>query len=88
MNLEKSKVVLDVRTPQEYKNGHLKNAQMMNFYNQAFESNLKKLDKNKIYFVYCASGIRSKKAAKALSKLGVENIYELKGGYNSWRREN
>ena len=88
MNSEKSKVVLDVRTLQEYKKGHLKNAKLINFYDRAFKSNLEILDKNKTYFVYCASGIRSKKAAKALSKLGVENIYELKGGYNSWRREN
>ena len=84
---ERSKIILDVRTPQEYKNGHLKNAQLMNFYDRGFKSELEKLDKNKTYFIYCASGMRSKKAAKAISQLGVENIYELKGGYNAWQRE-
>ena len=88
MNSENSKMILDVRTPQEYKKGHLKNAELINFYDQAFKSNLEKLDTNKTYFVYCASGIRSKKAAKMLAELGVENIFELKGGYNAWQREN
>ena len=88
MNSEKSKVILDVRTPQEFKKGHLKNAKLINFYDQAFNSSLRKLDKKKTYFVYCASGIRSKKAANKLAKLGVEKIFELKGGYSAWQRRN
>lgn len=88
MNSEKSKVILDVRTPQEFKKGHLKNAKLINFYDQAFNSSLRKLDKKKTYFVYCASGIRSKKAANKLAKLGVEKIFELKGGYHAWQRRN
>ncbi|MDR9400156.1 MAG: rhodanese-like domain-containing protein [Psychroflexus sp.] len=88
MNSEKSKVILDVRTPQEFKKGHLKNAKLINFYDQAFNSCLRKLDKKKTYFVYCASGIRSKKAANKLAELGVEKIFELKGGYNAWQTRN
>lgn len=88
MDSEKSKIILDVRTPTEYKKGHLRNARLINFYDQAFKSNLEKLDKNKTYFVYCATSIRSKKAAKALVKLGIKKIYELKGGYNAWQRNN
>jgi rhodanese-related sulfurtransferase len=61
---------------------------LINFYDQAFNSSLRKLDKKKTYFVYCASGIRSEKAANKLAKLGVEKIFELKGGYNAWQRRN
>jgi len=86
MNAKKSKIILDVRTPQEYQKAHIKKATLINFYDPGFKSKLAKLDKDKTYFVYCASGMRSKKAAKALSKLGIENIYELKGGFNAWQR--
>lgn len=87
VNSTKNKIILDVRTPQEYKNGHLKNAQLINYYDADFLEELKTLDKDKTVFVYCASGMRSLGAAKKLAKSGFSDIYELKGGYNAWKRK-
>src|SRR5690606_16831707 len=56
---EKELVVLDVRTPEEFAAGHLKNAVLINKYNAGFEARIKELDREKPYLVYCASGGRS-----------------------------
>lgn len=77
--LEKA-VLLDVRTPQEFTSGHLMNAINIDYENIAFESEIKKLDNTKTYFVYCRSGNRSGKAISVMKNNGFKNIYELEGG--------
>lgn len=75
-----SYVLLDVRTSAEYETGHLKNVINIS-YDQI--DDLFKEDKNKIIIVYCRSGVRAKKAATTLLKMGYKNIYDL-GGIDSW----
>ena len=87
VNTTKNKIILDVRTPQEYNNGHLKKVKLINYYDADLLEELKKLDKDKTVFVYCASGMRSLRAAKKLAKLGFSEVYEMKGGYNAWKRK-
>lgn len=77
--------LVDVRTPNEYRNGHIKKAVLINFFEEDFSSKLQKLDINRPLFLYCRSGVRSYKAAKIAKKLGFTTIIDLKGGYNSWR---
>ena len=60
------KIVLDVRTNDEYNQGHLENAVMIDYYKPDFKQRLAKLDKTKPVFVYCAAGARSEAAAQAL----------------------
>lgn len=77
--------LVDVRTPREYKNGHIKNAINIDFYDKAnFERSFDKLDKNKPVYLYCRSSARSQKAAQILVNMGFPKIYDLKGGYMRW----
>ncbi|KAA9325606.1 rhodanese-like domain-containing protein [Adhaeribacter soli] len=78
----KDLVILDVRTPQEYAGGHLKNAMLLNKNDLDFEAKLKALDKEKTYLVYCAVGGRSGQAAKMMQEMGFRNIYDATEGFN------
>jgi rhodanese-related sulfurtransferase len=82
------KIILDVRTPGEFTQGHLSNALNIDYTSADFKTKVAGLDKTKPVFVYCATGIRSTSAAKTLSQLGFENIYNLSGGIQAWTRAN
>ncbi len=77
-------VVLDVRTPKEFKDGHIRGATNVNFYESSFRSQLQALDKSKPYLVHCAVGGRSGKAVKTMQELGFTNIYHLEAGMKGW----
>ena len=78
------KIILDVRTADEYKKGHLANATLIDYYGSNFKDQINQLDKSKPVFVYCASGGRSASAAKILGQLGFKEVYDLQGGFNAW----
>lgn len=80
------KIILDVRTDEEYAQGRMKNATQIDYYQRDFKTEVAKLDKTKPVFVYCASGVRSNSAAKILKQQGFTEIYDLKGGLNAWAR--
>lgn len=80
--------LIDVRTLEEYEEGAIEGASLIDFYSEDFEVNALKLDKNKPVYLYCKRGVRSWKAAKQLSNLGFKNIYDLKGGYDAWKLKN
>jgi rhodanese-related sulfurtransferase len=86
MASSKDKIVLDVRTNDEYNQGHLENAVMIDYYKPDFKQRLAKLDKAKPVFVYCAAGARSEGAAQALLDLGFKQVYDLQGGMNAWKK--
>ena len=76
-------VLLDVRSPQEYAEGHLDRAILIPLYDlKSKVSNIIK-NKNDIIIVYCMIGKRSKKAIQILNVLGYKNLYHIKGGINS-----
>ena len=77
-------VVLDVRTPAEFAEGHLENAVNIDFESGNFEEEVSKLDKSKTFAVYCRSGNRSGQAVKVMSKTGFTNIYDMDGGVIDW----
>lgn len=79
---QKDLVILDVRTPQEFAGGHLKNALLLNKYAPDFETSLKALDRNKPYLLYCAVGGRSGEAARQMQQLGFTQIYDATEGFN------
>jgi rhodanese-related sulfurtransferase len=82
----KKPVILDIRTPAEFKGGHLKAATNIDFNGDDFEDELAKLDKNKPYLVHCRSGGRSTASLAAFKKLGFKNIYHLDGGILAWKK--
>ncbi len=77
--------VLDVRTPEEYAEGHLANAKNMDWNGDHFEHQLMALDKSKPVFVYCLKGGRSASAASKMRSLGFKDVYELDGGIAKWQ---
>ncbi len=79
--------LIDVRTPKEYKKGHLKNAVNINYYDNDFLDEMSKLDKSKELYIYCHSGNRSGKAAKKLGEMGFTKVYDLEGGITNWNKK-
>jgi rhodanese-related sulfurtransferase len=73
--------LLDVRTPEEYAEGHIANALNVNYYDANFKDQVSKLDKHKPVYVYCRSGKRSANASEDMKALGFKEIYNLVGGY-------
>ncbi len=82
----KEKVLLDVRTPKEFEEGHIKGAKNLNFFDKTFKDELAKLDKKTPVYVYCRSGGRSGKAMSMMKEMGFETVYNLMGGYLSWSK--
>ncbi len=80
--------VLDVRTPDEYAQGHLAKSQNLDVKDPIFVQKLVTLDKNKPVFVYCLSGGRSGKAAKLLVENGFKEVYDMQGGFLKWSSAN
>lgn len=78
--------ILDVRTPEEYREDHLKGAVNINYYDDDFAQRVAALDKNKPVFVYCAMGGRSASAAEQMAKSGFTSIFDLKGGITAWKK--
>ncbi|TAF08441.1 MAG: rhodanese-like domain-containing protein [Flavobacteriia bacterium] len=76
--------LIDVRTPEEFNEGHIANAVNINFLADDFEANVANLDKEKPVMVYCKSGGRSAKASARLKELGFKNITDLEGGISNW----
>lgn len=81
---ESGVITLDVRTPGEYAEGHLQNAQLIDFQSGNFENEILSLDKNATYAVYCRSGSRSGQAVKVMHDAGFHNVYNLNGGVIDW----
>lgn len=80
----KGMTMLDTRTDKEYKQGHIPGAihiELSEVGNKA-----KKLKKDKDLVVYCQNGNRSIWAIKRLMGMGFTSLYNLKGGYNAWKR--
>lgn len=80
--------ILDVRTPEEYSEGHIQNAANYNVLASDFEDKVAVLDKEKPVMVYCKMGGRSSKAAAKLKEMGFKHIIDLEGGITSWKENN
>lgn len=76
-----SVILLDVRSPQEFKEGHLNGAINVPLCEVKMKVPKIVTDKNKYIIAYCTSGIRSKKAQNILNSIGYKNVYNLASGY-------
>ena len=80
-------VIIDVSTPQEYKDLHLEGAINMNLISRFFKTRLDAMDKSRTYVVYCKVGGRSKIAQKLMQQLGFRTVYNVVGGTLLWEEE-
>ncbi len=79
-------VLLDIRTVDEFSQGHIANAINQDFYQaQDFDTKLDSLDKNSQYFIYCRSGNRSGQALQLMRQKGFTNVTNLDGGIVAWQ---
>lgn len=83
---KKNPFILDVRTLEEYKNGHIKNAELISV--QVLEKEINKITqhKDKPIAVYCRSGNRSTVASQILIKHGFKEVYNLRPGIKGWKK--
>ena len=81
-------IILDVRTPQEISSGQIESASSINFYDKDFVKKIRKIQKDKVVYVYCMSGGRSAQAADVLYSEGQRKVVNLKGGLMAWKRAN
>ncbi len=86
MDTESEYVILDVRTEEEFAQGHIPGAILIPDYEIREEAESSLPDKDALILVYCRSGRRSKNAAETLAELGYTNIREF-GGILDWPYE-
>lgn len=82
---QKNVQLVDVRSADEFQQGHIEKAILADIYHKnIFQEKLKSFNKEQAIYIYCRSGNRSKYAAKLLCQMGFKKVYDLKGGYLTW----
>lgn len=80
-------VLIDIRTPNEYREGHIERAINMSLHSDSFEADIKRLDKAKTYMIYCRTGRRSAIAVDVMEKAGFTKVYLIAGDIVGWKSE-
>ena len=81
-------LILDVRTAEEFDTSRIPNSINIDFYNpETFIQEIGKLDKDKSYYIYCRTGVRSANSCHLMKELGFVNTYNLIGGIVDWKGE-
>ena len=76
--------VLDVRTPAEYEEGHIKGAVNLDAMSEDFAERVAKLKKDEAYLIHCRSGRRSAAALETMRAAGFETVAHMNEGVNGW----
>ena len=77
-------MIIDVRTPEEFETERIMGAVNINIRSKSFEDDVKALQRDKIYLIYCRSGNRSGKALALFKHLGFNHVYNMAEGINGW----
>ena len=78
--------ILDLRSPDEYRQGHIEGARSVNYYATNFQRMVSLLDRDATILLYCQKGRQSTLALRAMTKLGFSRMYILDGGIDEWVR--
>ncbi|MFK7920191.1 MAG: rhodanese-like domain-containing protein [Ilumatobacter sp.] len=78
-------VILDVRTKEEFDEGHIEGAVLLDFYREDFAAELTKLDPQVPYVLYCRSGNRSSGTREIMADLGFVDVEDVDGGIVGWQ---
>ena len=85
---ESDPIILDVRTPQEFETSRIPKSINIDFYNpEIFMQEIGKLDKDRSYYIYCRTGVRSANSCHLMKELGFAKTYNLIGGIVDWNGE-
>lgn len=79
-------LVLDVRTPGEFRRGFIEGAVLMNYYDHDFRERFAALDRDLTILTYCHVGSRSSSVLALADKLGFKRVFDLRGGIVDWKR--
>ena len=79
--------IVDVRTPAEFREGHIAGAVNMDFFGASFDSQILTLPRDKPVLLYCRTGNRSAGAYDAMEKEGITNILHMNAGITGWQKE-
>ncbi len=79
-------VVLDVRTPDEFKAGHIPGATNLDFFSDDFAKQIAALDQSKTYVVHCAAGGRSAQACQVIEQVKLPTVYHMNEGFKAWEK--
>ena len=79
-------VILDVRTPAEFREGHLPGAVNMDYFGGPFETQIQSLPKTAPVLLYCRTGNRSGSAYDVMTKAGIGNILHMNEGITKWQQ--
>lgn len=82
---ENDAVILDVRTEEEFREGHIAKSVNIDWNGIDFEKKVAAIDRSKPVLVYCLRGGRSESAAQKMRSMGFTEVYELKGGLAEWQ---
>ena len=83
---DKKNIVLDVRTKKEFENGHIPGAVNLDVNAADFDQKIGELQKDKVYLVHCAAGVRSARACDKMSRLGFPHLVDLAPGFKGWEK--
>jgi rhodanese-related sulfurtransferase len=82
-----SNVLIDVRTPKEYAEGHIRGAINLNVKDDNFGQKVSELDSTKNYYIYCRSGVRAKSAEAIMLENNLKNIHTFQDGMMTYTGE-
>lgn len=80
-------VLVDVRTLEEFNEGHINGALNIDVFSPNFQAEVEKLDKSKDYYIVCRSGGRSASAGGAMESMGFAKVTNMAGGMMAWMGE-
>ncbi|WP_313373560.1 rhodanese-like domain-containing protein [Chishuiella sp.] len=80
----KNNILIDVRTEDEYAEGHLPQSINIDVKNSDFENQIQKLDPKKNYYLYCRSGVRAKLATEKMQEKGFKKVYNFQDGISTY----
>lgn len=87
LDADPAPAVIDVRTPEEFAEGHLEGAVLIDVNDPDFEARIAELDRDQPYVLYCRSGNRSAAARQVMADLGFVDVADVDGGITAWVAE-
>lgn len=79
--------LLDLRPPEKVSAAKFGDSLHLDYNDESFDDELEKLDRNKIYLVLCAKGLKSSIAVEMMKDLGFKEVYGLAGGLTAWQKK-